>query len=384
MKEVSVRRKALVVNSIGMRMPVARKTDMRMRRILRKVRSTARWIKRPLADHPNLWVFTPISIPMFRHEKLRRMNARLVAFQVGLVARILRLHRPAFLIVVPTAIDVLERLKPGPCIYYRADDHAAASDVDRGLIESMENRLIRHCSFVLYSSSSLMELERDRTNGTAVFFDHGVEIDHFARVADRPEPADIAAIPHPRVGFFGQIEAENVDFELVERLAQQIPEAHFVMIGRVAADVSHLSRYPNVHFLGWRDYELVPSYGQFFDVAICPKPASRWVASVNPIKLKEYLALGLPVVSTHFGGADRFAEVVAFADSKEDFVAAVAAAIAGRGPSDARRRREFVADASWTARAEQLIELLASARATGPTGRSTTARITQRRTAPTN
>jgi glycosyltransferase involved in cell wall biosynthesis len=357
-KELAGESKVLVVSSLGMRMPAPGKTDRPFRRILRKARSTLRYVSRPVSGLPNLVVMCPLSIPLFTIPWFRFINAHSVALQVRLVSFMIGLGTPAVLIVVPTAIDVAQRLPWKLRGYLRLDDHSAADDVDSGLIRSMEDKLFAEADFVAYASKPLLDSETDRSQGKALLLDHGVDLEHFT--IDGPVAHDLTTIPHPRLGFFGQIERLVVDIPLLERLADEFPHAHLVLVGRTATDLTTLTERPNVHFLGWREYSEIPAYGRGFDVALCPMPLNQWTDAANPIKVKEYLALGLPVVSTRIADMDRYAETVALAESADEFVAHVARALAiPNADADKQRRRASVLRSGWNQTAATLRDQLA-------------------------
>jgi glycosyltransferase involved in cell wall biosynthesis len=114
---------------------------------------------------------------------------------------------------------------------------------------------------------------------------------------------------------------------------------------------------PNAHWLGQRPYEAIPRYGSSFDVAIMPWVDNDWIAYANPIKLKEYLALGLPVVSTHFPEGEWYRDVIDMVDGREAFVKAVREALADGGRSTPAQRRARVAGSTWDAQAALLMSL---------------------------
>jgi glycosyltransferase involved in cell wall biosynthesis len=132
---------------------------------------------------------------------------------------------------------------------------------------------------------------------------HGVDLPHFQRAALDDQlavAAEVEALPRPRIGFFGLI-ADWVDVELLDIVAAQIPEAQLVMVGSVqntSSSMDRLTRRPNVHLLGRRPYAQLPALCKGFDVAVLPFVRSELTRAANPLKLREYLAAGLPVVST--------------------------------------------------------------------------------------
>lgn len=356
-REIARTRPVLIVNSIGLRFPTPGKTDAIATRILRKMKSTARFLRRPLPWLPGLWVLTPMSLPLYRWRPTRSVMAWIIAAQVRFACRRTGIVDPWVIAVVPPCVDTIERLGWRDVVYYRADDHAAAQDVDHALVRRFEERLIARSAHVFYSSPSLLLAEADRVGEKGLFLDHGVELDHF-----RPDPSgfdtpDLRQIPRPRIGFFGQIERESVDLALLERLATELPDAQLVLIGRAAADLGSLPMLPNVQLLGWRAYEELPAHARGFDVAICPMPRSEWITAANPIKAKEYLALGLPVVSTRIPTLERYDDVMFLAADADEFVDDVRKALDGGAPGTIAERRAAVADSGWDGRARQLAEV---------------------------
>lgn len=363
MRQLGKQQVALVVNGIGMRLPRSGRTEQPLRRVARKAHVTVRYfLRRPSAAAPYLHVMTPLSLPLFSNTTLRTLNARLVAAQVWVVSRALGIRDPWALTTLPTWIDVVEALAwDDRIVYYRADDHAQQPDVDIALIRALEDRLIDRAHVVLYASERFMARERARSGDTAMFLDHGVETDHFVPAgADHVDPPGLADVPHPRVGFFGQIDATSVDLDLVARLADELPDAHLVMIGRSGTDLSALAARPNVHLLGFRPYDELPRYARGFDVGIVPLPHSAWIDAANPIKLKEYLSLGLPVVATGNDELERFREYVALCRTHDQFVDAVRAALElpSSCPTAAAARRASVLGAGWDRRAEAVLSVM--------------------------
>jgi glycosyltransferase involved in cell wall biosynthesis len=363
-RALSVDGRVLLVNSLGLRMPTASTTTEPVKRIVRKLRSMARTLRRPEAVHPNLFVLTPISIPLFGNALARRVNARFVALQVQLALALLgRRQAPDVLITLPTAWDVVARLKVGSIIVNRSDKYSALPEANQQLIAEMEREMLAACDAAVFVSDRLMDEERDLiTRGSAVYLGHGVDFDLFESGSQQPVPADIASIDHPRVGFFGGLDDYVVDLSLIAELAKRCADLQIVLIGAATCPMDDLTSLPNVHWLGRRDYDQIPAYGAAFDVAIMPWLDNEWIEHCNPIKVKEYLALGLPVVTTPYPEADALADVIAIADGVDDFLERVQQAVRGGGVSDRATRRDRVRDDSWAGRAAVLRQLQDQAR----------------------
>ncbi|MBW4716980.1 glycosyltransferase [Saccharothrix obliqua] len=354
MRSVAERRKVLVVNSIGMRMPTPGNSTHVARRVLRKLRSVAKFVRRPL---PNFYVMSPLPLPFYGSPLLRKVNAVLVRTQVRLVARALRIKAPVIMVTIPTAWDVVAPMRKRSLVFNRSDRHSDFPEADRTAIEALEHELLTHADHVVYVSHALMDEERHRTGDRAHFLDHGVDVDHFTARAEDQWPDDIRAVDGPRIGFFGALDDFVVDFDLLERLAVELPAASLVLIGDATHPMGRFDRLPNVHWLGFRPYDAIPAYGSAFDVAIMPWQDNNWIKHSNPIKLKEYLALGLPVVSTDFAELAAYRDRVRAASGAAEFVEAVRVTLAEGGLRPASALRASVARYSWRSRAAELVAL---------------------------
>ena len=171
-------------------------------------------------------------------------------------------------------------------------------------------------------------------------------------------PEDVSQLKDKTVvGFFGLIE-EWIDLELIRFIAEQHPEWQVLMIGRVAVAHNPCEGMENVHFIGRRHFRLLPDYAAVFDVGILPYKLNRQVLNSNPIKLREYLAAGLPVVSVRFPQVENYKDVVSIADNHREFVCKIENCLAP-GDSNAQSRRiESVKGETWKARVDKVLDTL--------------------------
>ena len=355
--QIARTRPVLVVNSIGLRMPTRANTSQPLARVWRKVKSTARLVRRPLPDTPGLHVLSPLVVPFYSVPVLRRLNAILVRTQVVVSCRALGIRRPAVIVTLPTAWDVVTGMDTAAVIYNRSDKHSEFPEADREMMLDLEGQLLRGADAVLYVSRHLMAEERDIVGGRSVFLDHGVDLEHFRPDTGEPLPAEVANLPRPVIGFFGAFDDYTVDLSLLHAVARRFPEATLLLIGPTNMDLTELTRLPNITYLGPRPYEEIPRYGRAFDVALMPWLDNEWIRACNPIKCKEYLALGLAVVTTDYPEAHAHGDVLRIARDHEDFLAGVAEVLEGRHPTP-EQCRAAVADAAWSVRAAQLVSLV--------------------------
>ncbi|HMC88462.1 MAG TPA: glycosyltransferase, partial [Gemmataceae bacterium] len=312
---------------------------------------------RPVAE--GLKVGTLLQIPLHRFRLIRRLNQ---AFMVATLRWLLwreGIKGPISWCLVPHVAPVVGKLGECLLVYYCIDDYAALPDVNPQAIRAMDEELTRKADLVFVASDTLLDGKLELNPNTRVS-PHGVDVEHFARAQDAglATPEDVAALPGPVVGFFGLIE-RWIDLDLIAYLAERRPQWTFVLIGRVAVADEAVPRRPNIHYLGKRPYDSLPAYGKRFDAAIIPYHLTQQVLHSNPIKLREYLAMGKPVVSVSTPEIDKFADVVEIGRSREEFLVKLDAVLAGpSSAAEVQRRMERVAATSWDARLEEVLDVV--------------------------
>ena len=342
MRELSRVVPVLYVNSIGMRVPRVGEGSMFVKRVLRKLKS----LKRGLVKvRDNFFVASPIVAPAGLGAGLNRAA---LALQVRAFARRAGIRRPLVWVACPPGAEVVDRLKPVGLVYQRTDRFEAFHGVNPDRIKGFDTFLKDRADMTVFCSSWLMGQEQAACR-SAEFIDHGCDYQTFADAGRGPTeaPSDVRDIPGPRVGFVGGIDAHTFDPALFVEVARSVPEAQFVLVGGCSLQDDWVN-LPNVHLLGKRDYEQVPAYMAACDVLIMPWNRNEWIQACNPIKLKEYLAIGRPVVSTPFPELGRFEGLVEIADSPAGYAAAIRRAITESGNPDLRRAR--VERETWDAK----------------------------------
>lgn len=339
------------VNSLGWRAPRLCRSDVA--RAFSKMRAAAT-VERP---HPNLVVFHPLVIPWYRMRAVRQLNARMLHTAVCTLARRQGFSRHALMTTYPAAADLFHRMSGMRRIYYCADEYTAFPGLQPELVRALEARLLAAVDVVVTTSRALYEA-KSAMHSHVVYLPHGVDAEHFAKAADpsTPLPDDLVPLARPIVGFIGLI-ADWVDLALVRALALARPSWSIVMIGRVATDLAPVRDLPNVHLLGHQPYASLPGYCRGFDVAIIPFLTNALTERVNPVKLREYLATGKPVVSTPMPEVRQFEDLVHIAGSAEAFIQKIECSLR-EDPSLPSRRMAHVRHQTWAARATELAALM--------------------------
>jgi glycosyltransferase involved in cell wall biosynthesis len=172
-------------------------------------------------------------------------------------------------------------------------------------------------------------------------------------------PDELRGLPRPILGYFGLLAEDWVDVPLLERVADRFPHGSLVLIGRATRDLASLASRPNVHLLGRRPYASLPSYCRAFDVALNVFPLNDVTLAANPLKVREYLAAGLPVVSTRIPEVEVLGDRVRVARDHEGFLEEVAQAL--RDPGCKPERSASVEAEGWDARFAELVHALGEA-----------------------
>jgi glycosyltransferase involved in cell wall biosynthesis len=346
---------SVYVNSIVMQKARLAEGRKFVQKLVRKAKSIFTGLKKTDAG---LWVYSPFSLPVHHIFWARGLNETLLSHQIRRIANRLGLHNPVVWVACPAACNIAVRMRKSKLVYQRTDRYEEYPNVDGDIVKEYDQRLKISADLTVFVSHTLYEQERSQCR-RAFFLDHGVDYEMFAGAEqDGKKPDDIADAARPIVGFFGGIDDHTSDIGFVERVADLLPMMSFVFVGKASADCSGLASRKNVFMLGQRPYERIPHYGKCFDVAIMPWRQNRWIEACNPIKLKEYLALGKPVVSTPFPELQQYLDVVYQARTPEQFAESIKRALAEDCSERISRRRERVQNATWENKAQMVLEEL--------------------------
>lgn len=251
----------------------------------------------------------------------------------------------------PMALPITRGLRALATVYDCMDELSAFAGAPPTL-RDREAELLRRADLVFTGGQSLYEAKRGKHLDVHPF-PSGIDVAHFARARQpSPDPADQAPIAGPRIGFYGVLD-ERFDLELVRGIAAARPEWSLVMIGPVVKiDPADLPRADNVHYLGPKSYDELPGYVAGWDVAALFFARNEATRFISPTKTPEYLAAGRPVVSTPIRDVIRpygDAGLVAIAESVDEWVAAIEAALDGSATAGDWRERtdRFLAGISW-------------------------------------
>ncbi len=249
----------------------------------------------------------------------------------------------------PMALPLAEELEPLARVYDCMDELSAFKNAPKALLK-LEAELFRKADLVFTGGQALFEAKRQLHHNIHAF-PSSVDREHFAQARlAQADPPDQAAIPHPRLGFFGVID-ERMDLSLLAGIARLRPDWQLVMLGPVVKiDEADLPRHDNIHYLGGKSYADLPRYVAGWDVALMPFAKNESTRFISPTKTPEYLAAGKPVVSTSIRDVVRPYSVQGLAhiaDTPEDFVSACESCMNEPPERRLRRADAFLSRMSW-------------------------------------
>jgi glycosyltransferase involved in cell wall biosynthesis len=350
LRELARTRRVLWLNSLATRTP--RLSSSRdLGKIARKLNEFSQG---PVNVENDLWVFTPLVLPLPHSPVARAVNTGILRATITALRRRLGLRQFDLWTFLPTVADYVGTLGERLAVYYCVDEWSMFSYLDKHHTRTAEDQLLRKVDVCFAINHALADAKRAINPATHVS-PHGVDHAVFARALDPATevPADVADLPGSIVGFYGTIQ-DWVDQDLIVRLAQRHPEWSIVLIGQILVDVERLRRWPNIHLLGRKPHAELPAYCKAFDVGLIPYVVSERMKFVNPIKLREYLSAGVPVVSTAVPEVARYANQCAVAADADAFEQAVIAALASDSPAARAARSASMQAETWAARVAQV------------------------------
>jgi glycosyltransferase involved in cell wall biosynthesis len=346
---LSERNKVVYVETMGGRMPRLSELGRVWERLGRIVRGTAASAGHRGLDPRNVVIVSPFAIPLHGNRLVDWFNQRILVFQVRRVLRRIRMQRPIVWSFSPhwePVAKVLER----QCLIFHCVDALHTYDASP-IFRTRFERIVRDAD-VVFTPGVLLEQELRRLNPSTHRIGHGCGSEHLEYRDDGSLPVDLRTAPEPRVVYAGTL-ANWIDYRLLTEAALRLPHVSFLLIGYVHAltprdQVRKLCALSNVHHLGYKNFNDLSLYYRRSAVSIVPYRAdNEHIRYSTPTKFLDYIAAGLPVVSTRFPAAEAMGSMVECADSAAEFASAIEQAISDNSSERTAHRMAFARDHTW-------------------------------------
>lgn len=362
-KELLPRYRVLWVNTIGTRTP--RVDIATIRRLGEKMKQWGRPCRgkgtagSTVVCEDNLTVVNPRMWPWFTRRMDRRLNARLLASQ--LTPLIESLPQPvAAVTVLPITADLPGRLAVNHWLYYCVDDFAEWPGLDGDTLRTMDVQMIQKADKIVAVSEHLQNMIAHQGR-KAGLLTHGVDLPFWNCQSTRHAGiSELVDHDGPRVVFWGVID-RRLDTVMMAELSRCLPSGQIILVGPQQNPDERILQLPNVQAIGPRPFSMLPSIAQAADVLIMPYSDLPVTRAMQPLKMKEYIATGRPVVVSHLPAVDEWSRCMDVVDTAEEFASVVLERIGSGTPPQQQLARQGLVSESWAAKATQFERYLSAA-----------------------
>ncbi|MEW5948592.1 MAG: glycosyltransferase [Thermodesulfobacteriota bacterium] len=343
--------KIVWVDSLGLRQPKINKDDFC--RIMHKALTVA---TQRLTNKKNIAAgnenstfihFVPLVIPFHKYALVRVINRAILTRKIRRILKDNNIANPVLVVACPGAEGVVGAIGESKSVYYCADEYSVFPGLDTGLVKKLEKHILEKIDCIIATSRGLYDKKKVEGKPTYLL-PHGVEYDHFSKASlpGTEIPEDIRLLKRPIIGYHGLIQ-DLIDFDIIKGIARKRPDWSIVMIGDRIFDVNNVPTEKNIHFLGRKPYEELPNYIKAFDVCLIPYKIVERTMYSNPVKLREYLASGKPIVSTPQPEVLYYKRYLKIASDARGFVDAIEALLSNDTGEDRRLRMGIAEQETW-------------------------------------
>ncbi len=346
----------LWVNTIGMRLPRFTFRDIKkaILKSKRMVHGFFNSLEKSSKEKEQIHVLQPPMLPFLSIPGVRAANKFSVCRLVKKRLCDFRMKSPILVITAPNACDYIGQFDERRAVYYCVDDFSDWAGLKKDLVHSMEEELTRKSDVFIATSQNLYD-KLSKQGKQVHLLTHGVDYDFFKK-APADEHVLLEGIPKPRVGYFGLFDQRS-DQSLLLELAKRMPDISFVITGNFETDTSDFLKQKNIYLTGSIPYNELPAMAGGWDVCMLPYKLNKLTDAIQPLKIKEYLATGKPVISTPIKEARRLEDYVVIAETVDSWEKNIRICINGISSEEYKKRILFLEKESWASKAKQFYKI---------------------------
>ncbi|MGE3062698.1 MAG: hypothetical protein AB7T10_03595 [bacterium] len=325
------------------------------KRIFNKLKSILRFFKKA---EDNLFVFTPVFIPMKESRLLLELNSFLLDLQIRIISLILKLDDPLLWITNPNGYIYLRRGKKKKIVYQIVDKVSAYKHAG-SLMRDFDKKLSKEADMIFAPGRVLCENKKKLYPHKTFRVKHGVDTEHFTgKSADKP--ADFPKNNRKTFTYWGSIDYKKVDYALLKHLGEECRDFNILLIGRIFDfKRDDFLSYDNIYFIGEKNYDELGVYACHSDGFLIPWDSrDEMNKNASPIKLREYLSTGKPVVATYIPEFEEFREYIYISKDEKEFAENMRTAAAENNFQLEKKRKEFVKQSGWRSVYEEIYALI--------------------------
>lgn len=312
-------------------------------KILNKLGSVMRYIRKV---NSNLWVFTPVFIPLPGSAVIERANRMLLNIQIKFFIKSAHMTKPLIWVTNPYG-NLFAGSTRYPVLYQIVDKVTEYRNAPSSVM-TMDRQLCEKAAIIITPGREIFNEKAAQYGSKVHRIRHAVDYRHFSDM-NHAKPADFPVTDKPVFTYWGSVDYKKVDYQLARYIKDNCRDFHFLFIGRVfdfpAGEFEHAE---NITFLGARNYEELPAYAARSAGFIIPwDPADKMNQHASPIKIREYLCSGKPAVTTYIPEFEEYRELIYISKSNKEFAENVRKAYNENNAQLMEQRRQFALSSSW-------------------------------------
>jgi glycosyltransferase involved in cell wall biosynthesis len=351
-KIIAKKHQIIWVNTIGTREPTLSIYDFQ--KAITKIRKMLFPDKQhSTLDNDNIIVIQPLMLPFFSLPGIKSINKFSVIRAVKKTMKNIGMINPINVITAPNAHEYIGHLNEIFTVYYSVDDFSEWPGLNKNKVQAMEMSLIKK-SDVFIASSTLLIKRIENFGKEAHLLTHGVELSLFTKPV-LSEHKLLKNIPHPRIGYFGLFDGRS-DINLLLDISSRLPSISIIITGEIETDIHELQNKTNIYFTGKIPYSEIPQMAHGWDICILPYKINRLTDAMQPLKIKEYLATGKPIISTPLNELKVFSNYIYLADTTEKWIQAIEMILDGKQDKD--KQIDYIKKESWESKASIFMDIV--------------------------
>tara|TARA_Y100001968_G_scaffold333938_1_gene401426 strand:- start:4874 stop:6040 length:1167 start_codon:yes stop_codon:yes gene_type:complete len=350
----------LYVESLGIRPANTSSKDL-----LRIMKRIIKGFSYPKKVYKNIWVWSPLVIPGASNTFMLSINRKIFSIGIRIILLITGLKYDWLWTYNPLIRRFLNIQGFSKIIYHAVDAIQEQPNMPKKLIEHEERKL---CSLVdqVFVTSPQIKKTLEPYSPRIKYEPNCCDYNHFSKALEITHeyiPSDLFEISKPRIGFIGAVSSYKIDFNLIAEVAFLHPDWNFIFIGPTSegeefTDLSLMQQRKNIHFLGYKPYSQLPYYCAGIDIAWLPLHINSYTQSMFPMKFFEYLAAGLPIVSTNIDSLSSFSKQAFLCDSSvHAHSSALQAVLSGNIPL-LEERLKLARNHTYESRTSRMLDLI--------------------------